>query len=300
MMIRPSCFSFDPESAQTNEFQSAPTNAESVRLQALQEFDEAATKLRAHGVHVVVTQDSPLPPKPDAVFPNNWLSMWPDGTIYLYPMCAANRRLERRQEVIDELKTSFLVAKIVDLSAAEKHNKYLESTGAMVFDHLKKRVYACRSARCDASLLRTHATELGYTPIIFDAFGAHGLPIYHTNVMLSIQTHTAVICAEAIPPAQRAQVLSQLEQNREVIKVTLAQMGQFAGNILEVQTPNGAVVAMSQNAHDAFTPQQRRILTKNGQIVALKVPTIERVGGGSLRCMLAEIFLPAVDSPPSA
>lgn len=295
LMVSPASFGFDEETASTNSFQVRPdiSRSETTR-HAMAEFDHAVDTLRQAGVDVLVHSGDPTDSRPDAVFPNNWLGTWPDGRVYLYPMAAVNRRAERDHRVLDQLAEQFTIRQTIDLSPSEVDQRYLESTGAIVFDHLRKVAYGCLSERCDQSLFTDHVEQLGYQPVLFEAFDQTGVPIYHTNVMMGVQSSTAVICAEAITdPARRSYVLELLGKNRQVIEITHEQMGAFCGNILEVTNVYGArVLVMSRSAYDAFSLQQRQVLSSEKTIIPIDIPTIEQAGGGSARCMLAEIFLP--------
>lgn len=296
-MVQPVSFGFDDQTAQTNTFQNKLTiEANEVTQRALEEFDRFVGRLRQHDIEVTVFRDEPTPPKPNAVFPNNWLSMWPDGRLFLYPMATESRRTERSRMLLHDIAESYEVTELIDFSNEEDAGRYLESTGVMVFDHINKLVYGCLSPRCDGALFQDHAATLGYTPITFDAF-ANETAIYHTNVLMGVQTTTAVVCLEAITdPSQRGMVKRSLEKTgHEVVDITLEQMNRFCGNVLEVCNSHGdKFLVLSQTAYDAFTEEQRRILGKDKTLLPVAIPTIETIGGGSARCMIAEIFLPAL------
>jgi len=297
LMVQPVSFGFDSQTAQTNTFQNklSLTPGEITR-RALAEFDSFVERLRQHDIEVAVFRDEPLPPKPNAVFPNNWLSTWPDGRLFLYPMATESRRIERSQKLLHDLAESFQVTDTIDLSDEEASHHYLESTGVMVFDHISKLVYGCISPRCNDDLFEKHATELGYRPISFDAY-VEGVAIYHTNVLMGVQTSTAVVCLEAIiDPVQRKIVKDSLEKTgHEIVAITLDQMSRFCGNVLEVRNKQGSkFLILSQTAYDAFTKEQRRILGRDKTLLPMAIPTSEAVGGGSARCMIAEIFLPVL------
>jgi hypothetical protein len=294
-MVQPRSFGFDDQTAKTNSFQTKVllTRGEVLR-RANNEFDLVVDGLRSRGIFVQVYLGGEVK-KPSAVFPNNWLSTWPDGSIYLYPMATKSRRLERHQDGINELAQQFKVGDVFDLSNTENHEQYLESTGVIIFDHVHKVMYGCISQRCNQQLFYEHAKVLGYRPVVFHAYDAAGAPIYHTNVMMGIQTNTVVICADAIPDEdERAMVLASLRTgHRIVVEITYAQMTAFCGNVLELRNGSGEqILAMSQSAHDNFTASQRRLLAKDKTLVPFAIPTIEMIGGGSVRCMLAEVFLP--------
>jgi len=296
MMVRPITFGFDEQTAATNTFQNETSLSQAeVRGRAVEEFDKAVAELRTHGIKVVVFEDQDRKPKPNAVFPNNWLSMWPDGHIFWYPMATESRRVERSFAALTELAKDFDINEVTNLSAAEDSGVYLESTGVMIFDHEHKIVYGCISPRCDEQLLNMHAATLGYKPIVFHAYNTDSIAIYHTNVLMGVQTTTAVVCADTIfDPAERKQVLSSLQETgHDVVLITQEQMNAFCGNILELQNEQGELfLAMSQTAYDAFTEEQREILSRDKTLIPLSIPTIETIGGGSVRCMLAEVFLP--------
>lgn len=297
LMVRPLTFGFDQETAVSNVFQHQPSiSKDEVRLRANWEFDEAVKILCNNHIDVVVFDDpSPLE-KPDAVFPNNWLSTWPDGHVYLYPMATQSRRVERSEAALEKVKEHFEIRKVTDFTHEEDKERYLESTGVMIFDHRAQIVYGCRSIRCNEALFLQHAAKLSYTPIIFSALDKNGYPIYHTNVLMGVQTTTAVICLDAITNAhEKTAVVESLQTTgHEIIDITHEQMAAFCGNVLEVRNRWGELfLVMSQSAYNAFTPEQRKSLSQDKKLLALSIPTIETIGGGSVRCMLAEIFLPA-------
>jgi len=296
LMVRPVSFGFNDQTAISNTFQhNSGLQPEELRNRADKEFRDAVQSLRAHDITVVTFEDSPNPPKPDAVFPNNWMTTWPSGVVYEYPMATDNRRLERTDTVLDILRERFKLHTINDLSAAEDNGEYLEGTGAMVFDHLHKIVYACISPRCGERLLREHAAKLGYEPIIFHAFDQHGTPIYHTNVVLAVQTTTAVVCLDAITDiAECKTVYDTLQRtNHAVISITQAQMDHFCANVIELKNGQGArFLLLSETAEKSFTPEERKQLSIDKSFIVCDVPTIETVGGGGIRCMVAELFLP--------
>lgn len=209
-------------------------------------------------------------------------------------MCAPARRLERRPEIIQALHKHFLITEVSDLSATENTGQFLESTGAIVFDHLHKTAYATVSARCDEALFTSHVAKLGYQAALLHATDENGMPIYHTNVFMAIQTRSAVICGEALPPHERHDVFNMLRTSgRSVIDISYQQMRHFAGNMLELKTVrNARILVLSKNAFSALRPNQRKVLAADKKLVPIAIPTIEMVGGGSVRCMIAELFLP--------
>lgn len=297
LMVRPTSFGFDSQTAESNAFQhTLALSKEEILAKADAEFQQAVAKLRAHDINVTVFEDSVMPPKPNAVFPNNWLSMWPDGHIYLYPMATESRRVERSEKALDQLKDTYQITEAVDLSNVENEGIYLESTGVMIFDHVAKIVYGCVSVRCDEELFKHHATELGYTPFLFHAVDENDVPIYHTNVLMGVQTSTAVVCFDAIKDTVERNELEGLLRNtgHEIIAISHAQMNSFCGNVLELQNKNNEkILALSQTAYDTFTEEQRTALSRDKTLLPLAIPIIETIGGGSVRCMLAEIFLPS-------
>jgi hypothetical protein len=299
-MVRPASFGFNAETAGSNALQQAQqappadTNAVAVR-----EFDSFVRQLRAEGVEVLVAEDRAPPQRPDAVFPNNWVSFHADGTLVLYPMLAANRRLERRPELLERVleHSGFRVRRRLDLTAFEEQGIYLEGTGSLVLDHSNRVAYAVPSPRTDPALARRWCSELGYDCELFAAADAAGTPYYHTNVVLSIGTRFAVIVAEALPAQDRARVLERLAATgREVIAVSRAQAADFCANILELSTwdealGDSSVLAMSQRARAAFAPAAfARLQSCVDRVVAAPLDLIERLGGGGARCMLAEVF----------
>lgn len=305
LMVQPLSFGFNEQTAITNTFQNRPAiDDHELHARANQEFATMVDGLRLHGIHVTVFDDPDTSqPKPDAVFPNNWFSAWPDGTIYLYPMATQSRRTERSYHAVAELSNNFAITRVHDISATENFGMHLESTGVMIFDHQHKIAYGCISPRCDASLFASHALQLGYKPVLFHAFDTAGAAIYHTNVLMGVQSSTAVICAEAISDtSERQAVLTSLEQTgHAVVQITQEQMTAFCGNVLELTNATGEkFLAMSQTAYDAFTPEQRTLLSQDKTLLPFDVSTIETVGGGSVRCMLGEVFLPKlVKTTPS-
>ena len=299
LLIRPQTFRYNAETAASNEFQNRPDVESEDRIlqNALSEFDQFAEALDSKGINIRVVEDTALPKKPDAVFPNNWVSFHSDGTVILYPMCAENRQNERRMDIIEMLGQEFRVEKIIDLSHFENENRFLEGTGSIVFDHENKIAYACLSPRTDAALFDEVSQTLGYTPISFRAVDAKGRAIYHTNVMMCIGVGFAVICLESIENAEEKEtVVESLKRSGlEIIDISFEQMNKFAGNMLEVSGKNGKVfLVQSQRAFDSLRKEQIAVLEKYCELLPIPIPTIETIGGGSARCMMAEIFLPDV------
>ena len=302
LMVRPAAFGFNPETAATNTFQKPPEpHAGDAAALALGEFDALARALKAEGVEVCVAPDSAVPVKPDAVFPNNWVSFHPCGTVVLYPMANPSRRAERRQAVIDQAvaQLSFRVRHLLDLSWYEAQGRFLEGTGSLVLDHVNRLAFAVASPRTDARLVEEWCRELRFEPVIFAAADRAGVPLYHTNVCLWIGTRVAVVAAEAIAKADRARVLAHLSASgREVILISQAELEHFAGNMLELGTWDEALgdsrlIVMSESARQGLLPNTFAQLSGcTDTVLAVPVPTIERLGGGSVRCMLAEVFRP--------
>lgn len=298
-MIRPVRFRGNQQTAQSNRFQQAASPFSSQRLQelALSQFNGLVAALVHAGVEVLLYEDTPEPHTPDSIFPNNWVSFHADGTLVLYPMMAPNRRLERRSDLIDDLHANhgFQIARTLDLTHREAESKFLEGTGSLVLDRINRVAYACLSPRTDLDVLGEFAQRLDYEIIAFDAADAGGVPIYHTNVLMSVGTRFAAICSESIEPGRRDAVLATLRASgRAIVELSHAQMNSFAGNMLELRTRSGGfVVAMSQAARLSLSQEQREQLeAAAGSIVSSPIPIIEEQGGGSVRCMLAEVHLP--------
>jgi hypothetical protein len=303
LMLRPAAFGSNPQTAGTNRFQADPRRASAgAAAEATREFDAAVAALEQAGVEIHVFADRPDPACPDAVFPNNWVSLHADGTVVLYPMLAPSRRLERRLELLMELERrgGFRVTRLLDLTHHELRGRFLEGTGSVVFDHRAGVAYACRSPRTDEDVLAELCEELGYRPHPFDASDDAGAPVYHTNVLMSVGTRFALVCADSIAPAQRSAVIDELgASGREVMLIDRRQMGCFAGNLLELRDRAGAtVLAMSRRGHESLGGATSERLSRCvDRLVTVDVPTIETLGGGSIRCMIAEVFLPRDDDP---
>jgi len=298
MMIRPARFESNPLTAASNRFQGRSSSSpEEQHAIALREFDGLASALREAGIEVIVVDDTVEPHTPDAIFPNNWISMHADGRVVLYPMEAENRRTERRHDIIDYLDKHARrqVTDVVDLSAHEDAGHFLEGTGSMVLDRANRVAYACISSRTHLDPLGEFAQRMGYDVVAFDAVDSGGVPIYHTNVLMNVGEQLAVICAEAIPrDEQRNAVLTRLrETGHDILELSYAQLDAFAGNMLELRNNNGErVLAMSQQAYDSLNEKQRATLAANARIVKAPIDNIESSAGGSVRCMLAEVHLP--------
>ncbi|HKE93875.1 MAG TPA: arginine deiminase-related protein [Povalibacter sp.] len=298
-MIRPVRFAGNEQTAVSNRFQrlGATSSTAAIQAAAFAEFDALANALQAAGVDVHIFEDTPEPHTPDSIFPNNWVSFHADGTVVLYPMRALNRRLERRLDLIEalDLQRGFHVLRTVDLTHREEEEKFLEGTGSLVLDRVNRVAYACLSPRTDMDVLGEFAQRVDYDIVAFDAFDSSGAPIYHTNVLMSVGTGFAAVCTECIEPQRREAVLGMLKASgRNIVLLSMEQMQGFAGNMLELRTRSGEhVIAMSEAARSLLDPSQLAMLEHaGGRIVSTAIPTIETLGGGSVRCMMAEVHLP--------
>ncbi len=296
LMIRPARFGYNPETAVNNAFQQKPLDdAQSIQEKALREFDGFVNVLRVNGVDITVVQDSPSPHTPDSIFPNNWVSFHDDGAIYLYPMFALNRRQERKPEVLEEVKKKFLVTQTHDLTPYENETSFLEGTGSMVLDRDNKIAYACLSERTHPDVLESFCEISGYRPVAFYAIDQSGKPIYHTNVMMCVADRYVVICLEAIPDDKERELVMSviLASGKEIVEISLDQVNHFAGNMLQVENQEGKkLLVMSTQAWSSLLPNQVEKLTQFNPIIHSSLETIEANGGGSARCMMAEIHNP--------
>jgi hypothetical protein len=299
LMIEPVAFGFNEQTAENNYFQHND-NEQSADIQtnALREFQAMVKLLRKEGVNVVVVKDTKKPLTPDSIFPNNWISFHAGGVVAIYPMFAPNRRKERRIEVLNGVvNQGFTLNNIIDLSAAEDDGKFLEGTGSMVLDRINRKAYAALSQRTNEEVLREFCHKFEYKPVMFNAMQTvegKRLPIYHTNVMMSVGDGFALVCLQSIDNnAERCFLEKELLQNgKEIVEISEEQMNNFAGNILQIQNAKGEkLIAMSKAAHKSLTKAQIKTLQKYGKILPIAIPIIEKYGGGSVRCMMAEIFL---------
>ena len=314
LMIRPAAFGFNEETAANNYFQSNPgigkedPIAIGLQQKALAEFDNMVQILRSHDIDVLVIEDSKVPAKPDAIFPNNWLSTSPDGIVSVFPMYAPNRRIEKRNEIIEQIAKEFVIRDVQDWSEYEAEGRFLEGTGSMVIDYDNKMIYACVSERTSLPVLEKYAATNGYQAIAFLATDKNGMPVYHTNVVMTLGENFCVLCEEAIDEEWELIAVRQLLEstNHNIIAITREQMHQFAGNMLQVKnnprlndkvgqasTGSGGekFLIMSQTAFNSLRKEQKQMLEAYSTLLPIAVPTIEEVEGGSVRCMMAEVFL---------
>lgn len=295
LMVRPVRFGYNAETAVNNAFQVAGHDDSSVQQKALAEFDNFVATLRSHDIEVVVVEDTPEPHTPDSIFPNNWISFHKNSTIVLYPMFAPNRRLERKEGVIEAIKERFQIDNTIDLTKNEASDVFLEGTGSMILDRENKIAYACISPRTDKNLFLEFCEEMQYEPVVFDAVDEKGRPIYHTNVMMCVADKYAVICLDSIQEHdERSVVVGALAQSGKVIvDISFEQMNHFAGNMLQVTNTHGErFLVMSSQAYHSLSEEQIAELSAFNPIIHVPLETIETNGGGSARCMMAEIYLP--------
>ncbi len=293
-MIRPAAFAFNPQTAVNNSFQKE-TGKQLVQQKALAEFDGLVKELRDHGISVIVIDDKAEPHTPDAVFPNNWISFHEDGTVVVYPMFAENRRAEKNKKLLERIENRFYIRSITDLSFYEAKQEFLEGTGSMVLDRDNELAYACLSPRTHPTPLYDFANETGYRPVLFQATDEQNRDIYHTNVMMCMADEYVVICLEAVKDDfQKQMLLDKFEETGKlVIPISLEQMVHFAGNMLQVVNNTGEkFLVMSTQAFNSLTPTQSDLLQSFNRILHAPLYTIEENGGGSARCMIAEIYLP--------
>lgn len=290
LMIRPRGFAFNAQTVTSNSFQNA--GDERAHAFALAEFNSVVEQLDQHDISVHVFEDTVG--TPDALFLNNWFSAHATGEVVLYPMMAANRRMERRSDVVTWLGENYGVSRVLDLSAHEQHGSFLEGTGSLVLDHANRVAYANRSPRTSPQLVEEWCKQLDYRPCIFTALDAKGQPIYHTNVLLWIGQQVAAVCLDAIPEQEQEYLIANLGAHHRLVSLSFDQMAAFAGNVLEVTSRNGnPYLLMSDTAMRSLVPGQVRELARHAELLPVSIPTIERVGGGGIRCMVAGNHLPA-------
>jgi len=295
-MIRPVNFAFNLETAASNAFQ-VRNDAQDVQQKALTEFDDFVSLLRKNSVDILVVEDTPHPHTPDAIFPNNWVSFHHDGTLLLYPMFAPSRRAERKLHVLEKIYERFRVSNKIDLSHYEKNSLFLEGTGSMVLDRENKIAFACLSPRTNKKVLDDFCDRMNYEPISFTAVDSNGTPIYHTNVLMCVADRYVVICLDSITNAdERAQVTETIQKTgKEIININFQQLNAFAGNMLQIENSQGEqLLIMSTQAYQSLTEKQVQKLNSYNRIIHAPLSAIERNGGGSARCMMAEIHLPVL------
>ena len=298
LMIEPIAFGYNAQTAENNYFQVEQKDSD-IQQKALSEFNNFVEKLRSKGINVITIKDTLEPHSPDSIFPNNWVSFHKDGKVVLYPMFAPNRRVERREDILETIKNQgFEIAEVDDFSHFENDDKFLEGTGSMIFDHDHKIAYGSVSLRLDEELFRKFCAKFGFTPVVFHSFqnvGDQRLPIYHTNVMMCVADQFVVICLDCIDDEMEREKVQEMikSSEKEVIEISEDQMQQFAGNMLQVQNSEGKkFLVMSETAYKSLTPEQIQNIEKYCEIIYSDLNTIEVNGGGSARCMLAEVFLP--------
>lgn len=301
LMIRPVAFAMNAETAKDNHYQNqfAGISHHEAQLAAVAEFDYFVDKLQDNGVDVTVIEDTPEPPTPDSIFPNNWVSFHENGMVVLYPMAAENRRTERRQDILDSLKSSgFKITETLDYSPSETDGFFLEGTGSLVLDRENLVAYACISQRTNEHLLNDWAQQLGYSVVSFEALQSIDgqlLPIYHTNVMMSVGSEIAILCADSVKnESERKTVIESLEKTgKTIVYISEDQKSSFAGNMLQVVNRKGEkILVMSTQAFESLTQTQIALIEQTNKILHSPLNTIETLGGGSARCMMAEVFLP--------
>lgn len=298
LMIEPIAFGYNAQTAENNYFQVEQKDSD-IQQKALSEFNNFVEKLRSKGINVITIKDTLEPHSPDSIFPNNWVSFHKDGKVVLYPMFAPNRRVERREDILETIKNQgFEIAEVDDFSHFENDDKFLEGTGSMIFDHDHKIAYGSVSLRLDEELFRKFCAKFGFSPVVFHSFqnvGDQRLPIYHTNVMMCVADKFVVICLDCIDDEMEREKVQEMikSSEKEVIEISEDQMQQFAGNMLQVQNSEGKkFLVMSETAYKSLNPEQIQNIEKYCEIIYSDLNTIETNGGGSARCMLAEVFLP--------
>jgi hypothetical protein len=293
-MIRPSAFTYNAQTAVNNAFQ-VESKDKDIQQKAAREFDDFVSILKKNGVDVIVTNDTAEPHTPDSIFPNNWVSFHEDGTLLLYPMYAENRRAERKTHVLEEIAKQFYISKKIDLSTWEQKDLFLEGTGSMVLDRDNRIAYACLSPRTDEKVLEDFCKQMNYTAVVFDATDENDKPIYHTNVMMCVADRYVVICLDSIRDrSQKEKVEAAIkESGKAIVPISLNQINSFAGNMLQIENSKGEkLLVMSTQAYESLTPEQLKLLQFFNKIIHSSLTTIETNGGGSARCMMAEVHLP--------
>lgn len=295
LMIRPINFGFNEQTAASNAFQNRNAAEQRVQDNALREFDDLVNVLRENGIEVIVIDDTYEPHTPDSIFPNNWVSFHNDGNVFMYPMMAENRRLERREDIVMQLEDEFKIRHVIDLSRFEHENKFLEGTGSMVLDRENKIAYACLSPRTNEEVLDIFCAQSGYLPILFHAADQNGRDIYHTNVLMCVASSFAVVCLDSITAtAEKEKIINSFTATKkQIIPISFDQMNHFAGNMLELRNhTDDSLLVMSKSAWESLNHDQQTILSSFSKPVYADISTIENNGGGSARCMIAEVHLP--------
>jgi len=298
LMVRPVRFCYNTETAVDNAFmKDTSCGYKDPQVEAREEFDNYVSILRARGVEVACFEDTPEQHKPDSIFPNNWISFHEDGTLVLYPMKASNRRIERRADIIEALgkQYNYKITQKIDISDSEANERFLEGTGSIIFDYINRIAYACVSQRTDKDLLDSICAKLNFRVHAFTSVDENGLEIYHTNVMMCLAERFALVCLQSIRNDQEREALvkSLTETGHEVIPLTYEQIRSFAGNALEVCNPEGnRFLIVSKKGYLSLTEEQKMTIEQHSEIVPIPLDTIETNGGGSARCMIADIRLP--------
>jgi len=295
LMVRPANFGYNQETAVNNSFQTeeGSENKSAISEQALVEFDHMVKQLEDAGVNVIVIYDTPDPVKPDAIFPNNWISLHANKSVITYPMFAANRRLEKREDIVSMLEEKYEYNRRFTFDFYEAEDSFLEGTGSMILDRPNKIVYACISPRTNVKVLDKFCVLMNYQKVIFHALDDDNKQIYHTNVMMALGVDFVVICLDSIAdPKERSIVEEKFKAtNKQVVDITTAQMNQFAGNMMQVRTSGGEkVLVLSQAAYNSLKARQIKQLESLTKVLPIDISTIEKYGGGSVRCMMAEVF----------
>ncbi len=295
LMVRPKNFGTNPDTITDNHFQEEAVTAEKegIKVKAIQEFDKMVAELQRNDIEVIVIDDTESPVKPDAIFPNNWFTTHQNGSIVTYPMKPDSRRLERREDIVDLLQQKKNLKKRYGFEYLEEEEQFLEGTGSMILDRVNEIVYASISLRTDIRVLEKFAVLFGYKKVIFHSFGRNGESIYHTNVMMTLGHTFAILCTECITnDEERKEIVASLEgTGKEIIDISLDQVEAFAGNMLQLKSKLGELyLVMSTTAYSSLTAQQIDNIQAHNKIITIPIPTIEKYGGGSVRCMIAEIF----------
>lgn len=296
LMVRPACFGFNNETAASNSFQKNPAGLTPAQVsqKAIEEFDAVVETLMACQIDVFVVEDSPEPAKSDAVFPNNWISFHQTGSVVTYPMMSKSRRQEIREDLLEDLVAHFEINDVWRMEQ-QSGDAFLEGTGSMVLDRQNRIAYACRSPRTDPQLLDQFCERMNYRPVLFDAVYSDGVPVYHTNVIMAVTGKMVVICLESIVDEAQRESLKKVvgDSGKSIVDLDYQQIGNFAGNMLQVGDPQERpMLVMSKSARKSLKADQVTELENESDILAVSIPVIEQYGGGSLRCMLAELFVP--------